>query len=152
MDPKLLKTLLDKKAAVKAATETARLAGVAALKAETISKQWEGQQAIATVVVPYFDEILRAIGPAGFQFSLVPSSNPIEGGLPLGVRFAVGSSVEHEISVASSKVWIKRIGSKSDGVATVFVYPGAEEPYIGEPQDLTRDKIGKLLELVIEKA
>ena len=151
MDPKLLKTLLDKKVADKAATRDARLAGVAALKAETISKQREGQQAIATVVVPYFDEILQTMGPAGFQFSQVPSSDPIDI-LPLGVRFAVGGSVEFEISVASSKVWIKKVGSKSDGVGTAFVYPGAEEPHIGEPQDLTRDKIGKLLELVIEQA
>ncbi|GEM_PF-2394750 len=151
MDPKLLKTLLDKKVADKAATETARLAGVAALKAETISKQREGQQALATVVVPYFDEILGAIGPAGFQFSRVQSSDSSDI-LPLGVRFAVGGSVEHEISVASSKVWIRKVGSKSDGVSTVFVFPSFEEPYIGEPQDLTREKIGKLLELVIEHA
>jgi len=151
MDPKLLKTLLDKKVADKAATETARLAGVAALKAETVSKQREGQQAIATVVVPYFDEILQAIGPAGFHFSQVPSSDPIDI-LPLGVRFAVGDSVEFEISVASSKVWIKKVGSKLDGVGTSFVYPGTEEPHIGEPQDLTREKVGKLLELVIEQA
>lgn len=72
--------------------------------------------------------------------------------LPLGVRFAVGGSLQYEISVASSKVWIKRVGSKSDGLGTAFVYPGTEEPHISEPQDLTRDKIGKLLELVIAQA
>jgi hypothetical protein len=137
--------------AEKAATETARLAGVAALKAETVSKQREGQQAIATVVVPYFDEILKTMGPDGFQFSQVRSSDPIDI-LPLGVRFLVGDSVEYEISVASSKVWIKRVGSKSDGVGTAFVYPSTEDPHIAEPQDLTREKIGKLLELVIEQA
>lgn len=151
MDPKILKTLLDRKVANKAAAETARVAGVAALKAETVSKQLEGQQAIATVVIPYFAEILETIGPAGFKFSRVQSPDPIDI-LPLGVRFAVGDSVEYEISVASSKVWIKKVGSKSNGVGTAFVYPDTEEPYIGEPLDLTREKIGKLLELVIEQA
>jgi hypothetical protein len=150
VDPKHLKMLFEKKVADKAATEAARLAGVAALKAATVSKQREGQQAIATVVVPYFDEILRTMGPAGFQFSQVQSPDPIDI-LPLGVRFAVGDSVEYEISIASSKVWIKKVGSKSDGVGTAFVYPSTEEPHISEPQDLTREKIGKLLELVIDQ-
>jgi hypothetical protein len=151
MEPKLLKILLDKKAADKAATEMARVAGIAALKAETVSKQLEGQQAIANVVIPYFDEILETIGPTGFKFSRIQSPDPIDI-LPLGVRFAVGDSVEYEISVASSKIWIKKVGSKSDGVGTAFVYPGSEEPHIGEPHDLTREKIGKLLELVIGQA
>jgi len=151
MDPKHLKILLDKKAADKAVTETARLASVASSKAEAVAKQLEGQQAISTLVVPYFDEILKTIGPAGFKFSQVQSPDPIDM-LPLGVRFTVGDSVEYEISVASSKVWIKKVGSKSDGVGAAFVYPGSEEPHIGEPQDLTREKIGKLLELVIEQA
>jgi hypothetical protein len=151
VDPKYLKMLLEKKAADKAAVEVSRLASVAALKAETVSKQREGQQAIATVVVPYFDEILQTVGPADFKFSKVQSPDPIDI-LPLGVRFAVGGSVEFEISIASSKVWIKKVGSKSDGVRSAFVYPDAEEPHIGEPQDLTREKIGKLLELVIEQA
>jgi hypothetical protein len=150
VDPKSLKMLLERKVADKAAAEASRLASAAALKAETVSGQRAGQQAIATVVVPYFQEILQTMGSAGFQFSQVQSPNPVEG-LPLGVRFSVGDSVEYEVSVASSKVWIKKVGSKSAGVGTVFVYPSTEEPHISEPQDLTREKIGKLLELIIEQ-
>jgi hypothetical protein len=151
VDPKHLKMLLEKKVADKAAVEASLLASAVALKAEAVSKQREGQQAVATVVVPYFNEILQVMGSGSFQFSQVPSPDPIDM-LPLGVRFVVGRSVEFEISVASSKVWIKKVGSKSEGVSTTFVYPGTEEPHIGEPQDLTREKIGRLLELVIEQA
>src|SRR5580698_1076817 len=130
--------LLEKKVADKAAVKASLLASAAALKAEAGSKQREGQQAIATVVVPYFNEILQVMGSGDFQFSQVPSPDPIDM-LPLGVRFVVGRSVEFEISVASSKVWIKKVGSKSEGVSTTFVYPATEEPHIGEPQDLTRE-------------
>ena len=148
MDPKDLKILFDKKAADKAGAEETQRANVAALKAETELKQKEGQEAILTVVIPYFTEITRTMGADNFKFTEVPDGNPFST-LPLGVRFTVGNSVEYEISVASSKVWIKTVGSKSAGVSVVFVYPGTQEPHISEASDLTREKLGKLLALMI---
>lgn len=148
MDPKDLKILFDKKAADKASAEETQRAAVAALKAETVFKQKEGQEAIAKVVIPYFTEIARTIGADNFKFTEVPDGNPLST-LPLGVRFKIGGSAEYEISIASAKVWIKTVGSKSAGVSVVFVYPSTEEPHISEPSDLTREKLGKLLALVI---
>jgi hypothetical protein len=150
MDPKDLKILFDKKAAERASAEETQRATVAALKADADFKQKEGQEAILKVVIPYFTEITRTMGANTFKFAEVPDGNPL-GTLPLGVRFMIGGSVEYEISVASSKVWIKTVGSKSAGVSVVYVYPSTQEPYISEPRDLTRDKLGRLLALVIEE-
>jgi hypothetical protein len=148
MDPKDLKILFDKKAEDKASAEKTQRASAAALKAETDFRQYQGQEAILKVVIPYFTEIAQTVGADNFKFTEVPDGNPLSK-LPLGVRFMIGSSVEYEISVASSKVWIKTVGSKSAGVSVVFVYPSTQEPHISEPGDLTREKLGKLLALVI---
>jgi hypothetical protein len=148
MDPRDLKILFDKKMADKASAEETQRATVAALKAKTDFKQKEGQEAILKVVIPYFTEITRTMGANTFKFTEVSDGNPVSA-LPIGVRFMIGSSVEYEISVASSKVWIKTVGSKSAGVSVVYVYPSTQEPHISEPRDLTREKLGKLLALVI---
>ena len=148
MDPKDLKILFDKRAADKASAEETQRASVAALKAESDFKQKEGQEAIAKVIIPYFTEIAQTIGADNFKFTVVPDGNPVSV-LPLGVRFTIGTSAEYEISVASSKVWIKTVGSKSAGVSVVYVYPSTQEPHISEPSDLTREKLGKLLALVM---
>jgi len=148
MDPKDLKILFDKRAADKASAEETRRADIVALKAKTDFSQKAGQEAILKVVIPYFTEIAQTIGADNFRFTEVPDGNPLST-LPLGVRFVIGSGVEYEISVASSKVWIKTVGSKSAGIGVVYVYPGTHEPHISEPGDLTREKLGKLLALMI---
>ena len=121
-----------------------------ARKARQDFSQKAGQEAILKLVHPVFHRNREDDRRRQFQFTEIPDGNPLST-LPLGFPLMIGSGVEYEISVASSKVWIKTVGSKSAGISVVYVYPGTQEPHISEPGDLTREKLGKLLALTIQE-
>jgi hypothetical protein len=85
------------------------------------------------------------------------------------VSFKIGEGKEHviELQQATVRIWYNGVevpprpgipakGNKKaipdfGGLTVSFVYPGTAEPFIACPSDLTEEKLGNLIKLVIEK-
>jgi hypothetical protein len=160
MDPKELAGLFEKKNADIAAKTAQENAQLDAQKTEREKRIAEGRAALLNVVIPYFKEI-EATFPKG-QFSFNPAAQIDSNDLsPVGVSFKIGDGAEHHIEVTQGNVQIwqegvnpkgpKRPGAKVLGLSIRLVYPSTTEPFIAQPSDLTREKLGKLVEMAINK-
>jgi hypothetical protein len=56
------------------------------------------------------------------------------------------------ITTAFGNIVVTRLGASGSSKGTAVVYPADAEPYISNSGDLTREKIAKLVELVIDNA
>jgi hypothetical protein len=97
-------------------------------------------------VLPFLAELKEHLGDD--QFTFAPQID-IQDHKPVGVSFKIGDGGTTSISTALGNIIVTRVG---DGGAKrgIAVYPPDAEPYISNSGDLTRDKIAKLVEMVID--
>jgi hypothetical protein len=71
---------------------------------------------------------------------------------PVGVSFKIGDGAPTTISTAFGNIVVTRAGASGSSKGIAYVYPPDAEPYISNSGDLTREKIAKLVEMVIDNA
>jgi len=83
------------------------------------------------------------------QFSFAPQVD-MHDHKPIGVSFKIGDGAWTSICTAFGNIVVTRIGDSGSSKGVAFVYPPDVEPYISNSGDLTRDKIAKLVEMIID--
>ena len=71
---------------------------------------------------------------------------------PVAVWFKIGSSRGYVIDVTGGNVRVGTTNFNAKGIASMvlaFVIPANQEPFVGTIADLTREKIGKLIQVAI---
>jgi hypothetical protein len=71
---------------------------------------------------------------------------------PVGVCFKIGDGAPINISTAFGNIIVTRSGDSGSSKGIGFVYPPDVEPYISNSGDLTRDKLAKLVAMVIDNS
>lgn len=99
-------------------------------------------------VLPFLGELKHDMGE---QFSFA-SQIDLNDHRPVGVSFRVGDGAPTTITTAFGNIVVTRIGDSGTSKGVPFVYAPDAEPYISNSGDLTRDKIAKLVEMVIDTA
>jgi hypothetical protein len=97
-------------------------------------------------VIPFLSELKHHLGD---QFSFAPQIG-LNDHRPVGVSFTIGNGAPTSITTAFGNIIVTRIGDSGTAKGTPYVYAPDVEPYISNSGDLTRDKIAKLVEMVIE--
>ena len=85
------------------------------------------------------------------QFSFAPQIE-LNDHRPVGVSFKIGDGAPTMITTAFGNIVVTRIGDSGTSKGVPFVYAPDVEPYISNSGNLTRDKIAKLVEMVIDTA
>jgi hypothetical protein len=105
------------------------------------------KRAMANNVMPFLLE-LKAHLPDG-QFSFAPQIDGQDHRV-IGVSFAIGDGPPTTIFTAFGNVIVTHAGASGSSKGVSFVYPPDADPYISNSGDLTREKIAKLVEMVID--
>jgi hypothetical protein len=154
-----------RKSAMTAAETAEKQAQIEARQAEIRMQEEHGRTAIRDVVIPYFHELASTFPAGAFKFAAKMDAETQE---PVAVSFKIGEGKEHVIEVQQGIVHIYEKGFEipprpgtpgkgkkripdSPGLTVDFVYSGRAEPFIAGPSDLTQEKLGNLIKLVIEK-
>jgi hypothetical protein len=105
------------------------------------------RRAMEREVIPYLEEMKRQLGEEQFSFATQVEMNDHR---PVGVSFRIGSGAPTSITTAFGNIIVTRVGDSGTQKDVPFVYAPDAEPYISNSGDLTRDKIAKLIEMVID--
>jgi hypothetical protein len=105
------------------------------------------RNAMEREVIPFLEELKQHFGEDQFSFAMQIERNDHR---PVGVSFTVGNGAPTSISTAYGNIVVTRVGDSGTQKGIPFVYAPDEEPYISNSGDLTRDKIAKLVEMVID--
>jgi hypothetical protein len=143
------KELADKfKAKTDAAVlERERQSGLAAEHVQKRSEDIEHcKRAMESNVLPFL-ALKQHLGDG--QFTFAPQID-IQDHKPVGVSFKIGDGGTTSISTALGNIIVTRAGDGGTKRGLAYVYPPDAEPYISNSGDLTRDKIAKLVEMVID--
>jgi hypothetical protein len=105
------------------------------------------RSAMEREVVPFLEELKHHLGEEQFSFS---TQVEVHDHRPVGVSFRVGSGAPTTITTAFGNIVVTRVGDSGTQKGVPFVYAPDAEPYISNSGDLTRDKIAKLIEMVID--
>lgn len=133
-----------------AAVERDRQAEIAVDNAEKRTADVEHcKKAMEQHVIPFLQELKHHLGEQ--QFSFAPQIE-LNDHRPVGVSFKIGDGAPTTITTAFGNIVVTRIGDSGTAKGVPFVYAPDVEPYIANSGDLTRDKIAKLVELVIDTA
>jgi hypothetical protein len=133
-----------------AAIEKDRQTGIAADNAEKRTADIEHcKKALEQHVIPFLEELKHQLGE--HQFSFAPQIE-MHDHRPVGVSFRIGDGAPTSITTAFGNIVVTRIGDSGTSKGVPFVYAPDVEPYISNSGDLTRDKIAKLVEMVIDTA
>ena len=149
MNPQELAEKFRVKVAV-AVVEKDKQAANAADQAATRSDDAEYcKRALEENVIPFLSELKHQF-PSG-QFSFAPQVD-MRDHKPVGVSFKIGDGAPINISTAFGNIIVTRSGDSGSSKGLGFVYPPDVEPYISNSGDLTRDKIAKLVAMVIDNS
>jgi hypothetical protein len=107
------------------------------------------KRAMEQNVLPFLEELKHHFGEQ--QFSFAPQIE-LKDHRPVGVSFKIGDGPPTTITTAFGNIVVTRIGDSGTSKGVPFVYAPDVEPYISNSGDLTRDKIAKLVEMVIDTA
>jgi hypothetical protein len=133
----------------KAADEKNRQTEVAA---ENVVKRADDaghcKRALEVHVLPFLTELQQEL-PEQFSFA---HQIDISDHKPVGVSFQMGDGPVVSISTALGTIIVARTGDSGTSKGVSFVYPPDAEPYISNSGDLTRDKIAKLVEMVMDSS
>jgi hypothetical protein len=148
MDPQELANLFEKKNAKRAA-RAAEEKSKSDAKADWQMRAEQGRVALREVVIPYFQELVETFpkGQVKFDQARVDAAT----GASTAVSFKIGDSAEHVIEVIHGNVRIWRPRSDRPPFDMESVFSGNAEPLIAGPSDLTREKLSKLVEMVINE-
>jgi hypothetical protein len=105
------------------------------------------KRAMTDNVLPFLSE-LKSLLPAE-QFSFAPQID-LQDHKVVGVSFRIGDGPATTISTAFGNVTVTHAGASGSSKGVSFVYPPGAEPYMSNSGDLTRDKIARLVEMVID--
>jgi hypothetical protein len=98
-------------------------------------------------VIPFLEELKHHLGSEQFSFATQIELNDHR---PVGVSFTVGAGSPTTITTAFGNIVVTRVGDSGTQKGVPFVYAPDAEPYISNSGDLTRDKMAKLIEMVID--
>ena len=119
------------------------------LAAENVQKRTDDiehcKRAMEQHVLPFLEELHQHMGE---QFSFAPQVDRDQ--RPVGVSFRIGGGGPVSITTAFGNIIITRLGSSGASKGGAVVYRPDAEPYISNSGDLTREKISKLVEMVME--
>jgi hypothetical protein len=133
-----------------AAVERVRQSGLAAEQIQKRSEDIEHcKRAMESNVLPFLAELKGHLGDSEFTFA--PQID-LHDHRPVGVSFKIGDGGTTSISTALGNIIVTRAGDGGTKRGVPFVYPPDAEPYISNSGDLTRDKIAKLVEMVIDNS
>jgi hypothetical protein len=105
------------------------------------------KRAMESNVLPFLVELKQHLGDD--QFTFAPQIN-MQDHKPVGVSFKIGDGGTTSISTALGNIIVTRAGDGGTRRGVAYVYPPDAEPYISSSGDLTRDKIARLIEMVID--
>jgi hypothetical protein len=121
------------------------------LAAEYVQKRGDDiehcKNAMESNVLPFLEELKQHLGDG--QFTFAPQID-MQDHKPVGVSFKIGDGGTTSISTALGNIIVTRAGDGGTKRGIAYVYPPDAEPYISNSGDLTRDKIAKLVEMVID--
>jgi hypothetical protein len=131
-----------------ALAEKQRQTGIAADSADKRAADVEYcKLAMEREVIPFLSELKHHLGDA--QFSFAPQIE-MHDHRPVGVSFTIGNGAPTSITTAFGNIVVTRIGDSGTANGIPYVYAPDVEPYISNSGDLTREKIAKLIEMVID--
>jgi hypothetical protein len=107
------------------------------------------KRAMECNVLPFLAELKHHLGDGEFTFA--PQID-IKDHKPVGVSFKIGDGGTTSISTALGNIVVTRTGDGGTTKGVAYVYPPDAEPYISNSGDLTREKIAKLVEMVIDNS
>jgi hypothetical protein len=107
------------------------------------------KRAMESNVLPFLAELKQHLGDDEFSFS--PQID-IKDHKPVGVSFKIGDGGTTSVSTALGNIVVTRTGDGGTTKGVAYVYPPDAEPYISNSGDLTREKIAKLVEMVIDNS
>jgi hypothetical protein len=105
------------------------------------------KRAMELNVLPFLAELKQHLGDS--QFTFAPQIDR-QDHKPVGVSFKIGDAGTTTISTALGNIVVTRAGDGGTKKGIAYVYAPDAEPYISNSGDLTRDKIAKLVEMVID--
>ena len=105
------------------------------------------KRAMERDVLPFLGELKHHLGEDQFSFA---SQIELGDHRPIGVSFTVGNGAPTSISVALGNIVVTRVGDSGTQKGVPFVYAPNAEPFISNSGDLTREKMAKLIEMVID--
>lgn len=106
------------------------------------------KRAMEQHVIPFLTELKYHLPED--QFSFAPQVDLDH--KPVGVSFKIGDGAPTTISTAFGNIVVTRAGASGSSKGVAYVYPPDAEPYISNSGDLTREKIAKLVEMVIDNS
>ena len=131
-----------------AAAEKNKQSGIAAQNAEKRAADIEHcKRALEQEVMPFLAELKQHLGEAQFSFA---SQIELNDHRPVGVSFTIGNGAPTSITTAYGNIVVTRIGDSGTAKGIPYVYAPDLEPYISNSGDLTRDKMAKLVEMVMD--
>jgi hypothetical protein len=104
------------------------------------------KRAMEREMMPFLEELKQHLGEA--QFSFAPQIE-LNDHRPVGVSFTIGNGAPTSITTAFGNIIVTRIGDSGTAKGIPYVYAPDLEPYISNSGDLTREKIAKLVEMVM---
>ena len=105
------------------------------------------KNAMKNNVIPFLAD-LKSHFPEG-QFSFAPQIDAQDHAI-VGVSLKIGDGSLTTISTAFGNVIVTHAGASGSSKGVSFVYPADTEPYISNSGDLTKEKIAKLVEMIID--
>lgn len=104
------------------------------------------KRAMESHVLPFLTELQQHLGD---QFTFAQQID-MHDHRPVGISFKIGDGGTTSISTALGNIVVTRTGDGGTKKGVAYVYPPDAEPYISNSGDLTKDKIAKLVEMVID--
>lgn len=98
-------------------------------------------------ILPFLAELKHHLGDG--QFTFAPQID-MQDHRPVGISFKIGDGGTTTISTALGNIVVTRAGDGGTKKGVAYVYPPDAEPYISNSGDLTREKIAKLVEMVMD--
>jgi hypothetical protein len=131
-----------------AISEKNRQEGIAADNLEKRTADIEHcKNALEREVIPFFNELKHHMGEEQFSFAYQIDLNDHR---PVGVSFTVGNGPPTNIATAFGNIVVTRIGDSGTAKGVPYVFAPDREPHISNSGDLTRAKMVKLVEMVID--
>jgi hypothetical protein len=131
-----------------AAVERVRQDDVAVQNAEKRNRDVEYcKLAMERNVLPFLAELKGCLKDNQFYYAIQMDLSDHK---PVGVSFRIGDGATTTISTAFGNIVVTRAGDSGTSKGVPYVYPPDAEPYISNSGDLTREKIAKLVEMMID--
>jgi hypothetical protein len=105
------------------------------------------RHAMEREVIPFLQELQHYLGDEQFTFATQVEINDHR---PVGVSFRVGSGSPITITTAFGNIVVTRAGDSGTRKGVPFVYAPDADPYISNSGDLTKAKMARLIEMVID--